>query len=74
MERGRDAAAVEQEDRLAAALGDRAELLEQRRRERIAALAAQVDDLDGRQPARDPAAELERSSDAQLSGRGVALP
>ena len=41
---GASAAAVEQQDRLAAVLGDPAELREQRRRERIAGLAAQVDD------------------------------
>ena len=56
-------------------LGDRAELLEQRRRERIAALAAQVDDL-ARAAAGPRCAppSSRRSSDAQLSGRGVALP
>ena len=75
VERGRDAAAVEEQDRLAAALGDPAELREQRRRERIAAPRGA-----GRR--RAPAAACaamrppssSRSSAAQLSGRGVALP
>ena len=49
VDRRREAAPVEQEDRLPAALRDLPELGEQRRRERVAALAAQVDDAHRRQ-------------------------
>ncbi len=59
VERGRDAAPVEQEDRLAAVLRKPAELGEERRRERIGRLLAQVDDADRGHRRRDPAAELE---------------
>ena len=59
VERGRDAAAVEQEDRLAAVLREAAELGEERRRERVRLLAAQVDDADGRHRRADPSAELD---------------
>ena len=52
----------------------RAELREQRRRERVAGLAPQVDDLHRRQLAAEPLAELEPLERSQLSGRGVALP
>ena len=55
-------------------LGDRAELGQQRRRERVARLAAQVDDLNRRQRAPSRAAEVEPLERSQLSGRGVALP
>ena len=55
----RDAAAVQQEDRLAAAVRDRAQFRQQRRRERIAGLAAQVDHAHGRQRAGETAAELQ---------------
>ena len=55
----RDAAPVQQQDRLAAALGERAELGEERRRQRVARLAAQVDDCTDGSGAREPAAELE---------------
>src|SRR5581483_11584728 len=44
VQRGRDAAPIEQQDRLASVLDESAELREQRRRQRIAGLAAQVDD------------------------------
>ena len=44
MDRRRHAAAVQEQDRLAAAFRDPAELLEERRRERIPGLAAQIDD------------------------------
>ncbi len=44
VERRRDAAPVEQQDRLAAVLGDPAELGQERRGERIALLAPKVDD------------------------------
>ena len=59
MERGRDAAAVEQEDRLAPALGELAELREQRRGQRVAGLAAQVDRAHRRTADADSLAELE---------------
>src|SRR5437763_875659 len=49
VQRRRDAAAVQEQDRLATALRDRTELGEQRRRERVAGLAPQVDDAHGRQ-------------------------
>ena len=54
VERRRDAAPVEQQDRLATALGDRPQLGQQRRRQRVAGLATQVDD-------RAPAADRRRS-------------
>ena len=59
VERRRDPAPVEQQDRLAAALGDPAELGEQRRRERVAGLAPQVDDAHRRQLRPEPLAQLE---------------
>ena len=59
MDRRRDASAIEQKDRLAASLGELAELGEERCRERIARLAAQVDDADERERGADPLAELE---------------
>jgi hypothetical protein len=59
VDRRRDAAPVQQEDRLAAALCDPAELGEERRGERIARLPAEVDDLHRRERRRDTAAELE---------------
>ena len=73
MDRRRDPAAVQEQDRLAAALRERAQLGEQRRRERIAGLAAQVDDRGraGAGPASRPPSSS-RSRRAQLSGRGVA--
>src|SRR5262249_9563559 len=57
--RGRDAAAVEEQDRLAPGLRDRAELVEEGRRERVPSLAAQVDDLHGGKLTCEPPAELE---------------
>ena len=59
MERRRDAAAVQQQDRLAATLGHTAQRTQERRRQRIAGLAPQVDDVHGRQVGADPPAELE---------------
>ena len=59
MQRGRDPAAVEEQDRLAAVLGDRAELREQRRGERVAGLATQVDDPHRRQLPAEPLRQLE---------------
>src|SRR5262249_58223897 len=69
VERRRDAAAVEQQDRLVAALDDALERLEQRRGERIAGLAAEVDHAHRRQPARDASAELD-----PLEGRPALRP
>ena len=59
MERGRNAAAVQQQDRLAAVLLDRAELPEERSRERIAGLAAQIDHPHAGQRTTPATAELE---------------
>ena len=59
MQRGRDAAPVEEKDPLAAVLREPAELGEKRRRERIARLLAQVDDANRGHRRCDPAAELE---------------
>ncbi len=56
---GRDPPAVEEEDRLPSRLRHPAELGEERRRERVAGLAAQIDDLHGRQRAADAPSELE---------------
>jgi hypothetical protein len=49
MERGRDAASIEQQDRLAPVLSDTTERIEERRGQRIAGFTPQVDDADGRQ-------------------------
>ena len=59
VQRGSDPAAVEEQDRLAAVLGERAELGKQRRRKRIAGLAAQVDDLHRRQLPAEPLRQLD---------------
>src|SRR6266545_6924922 len=59
VQRRRDAAPVEQQDRLPAALGELSELAQQRRRERIAGLAAQVDDSDGGTGRPDTLADVE---------------
>ena len=59
VKRGRNTAAVEQQNRLAAALLDRSQLGEERRRQRIAGLAAQVDDLHARQVAGEPSTQFE---------------
>jgi hypothetical protein len=59
VERGRDPAAIQEQDRLASVLGEPPELRQQRRRERVARLAAQVDDAHRREPAAQPLAELE---------------
>ena len=56
---GRDAAAVEQEDRLSVALDHRSQLRQERRRQRVARLPPQVDDVHGRKRRGDAAAELE---------------
>ena len=58
MQRRRDPAPVEQEDRLASALGDLAELGEKRRGERIPRLAAEVDRAHHRAADADALAEL----------------
>ena len=70
----RDAAPVEEEDRAAAALLDRRELGEERRRERVPGLAPQIDELDRRHGRPIRAGSPSRSRRAQLSARGVALP
>src|SRR5581483_2472321 len=57
VDRGDEPAAVEQQDRLAAVLGDPAERGEERRGERVAELPAQVDDGDRRHPPRQAPAE-----------------
>ena len=59
VERRRDAAPVEEEDRLAASLGELAELGQERCGERIARLAPQIDDAYGRHRRGDAPAELE---------------
>src|SRR4051794_29458668 len=59
VERGRDAAAVEEQDRLATVLLDRAELGKEGRRQGVAGLTAQVDDANRRQRACEAAAEVE---------------
>ena len=59
VEGGRDAAPVEQQDRLAAVLRDLAELAEQRRRQRVAGLAAEIDDAHSRQVGADALAEIQ---------------
>jgi hypothetical protein len=59
VKRGRHAAPVEEQDPLAAALREPAEFGEERGRERIARLLAQVDDADGGHRRGDPAAELD---------------
>ena len=56
VERGCDPAPVEEQDRLASALRDPAELGQERRRERVAGFPAQVDDPNGRQAGADPLA------------------
>ena len=59
VQRRREAAAVEQEDRFAPALGELAELREQRRGQRVAGLAAQVDRAHRRTADADSLAQLE---------------
>ena len=59
VQRGRDPAAVQEQDRLAPVLGDRPELGEKRRRERVAGLAPEVDEPHGRQAAAEALAQLE---------------
>jgi len=59
VQRGRNAAAIEQQDRLAAVFLDRPELSEQRSRERVAGFAAKIDDANWGQRAREPPAEIE---------------
>ena len=54
VDRRRDAAAVEQQDRLAAVLDDPPELGEQRGRQRVAGLAAKVDEPNRRHRRADP--------------------
>ena len=74
VERGRDAAPVEQDDRLAAVLCEPAELGEERRRERIAGLVPEVDDATVGSGAAIRPPSSSRSSACQDSGRGVAEP
>ena len=59
MDGRRQAAAVQEQNRLAAQLGDPAELLEQRGRERVAGLAAEIDDPHARHRRPQPTAQLE---------------
>ncbi len=59
VERGRDTAAVEEQDPFAASLREAAQLGEERRGERVARLVPEVDDANRGQRRRDPAAELE---------------
>ena len=59
VERGRDTAAVEQQDRFAAVFLDRSERGEQRRGERVARFAAQVDDEHRWQWTGEPPTEIE---------------
>jgi hypothetical protein len=68
VQRRRDTAAVEEQDRLAAVLGDRAELREEGRRERIPGLAAQVDDAYRRQRGGQAPTELESLQGAPALG------
>ena len=67
---------VLEHDRAAAAVLDLAERVEQRPRERVAAVQAQVDDLDPRQAARRPALAGSAGADRRATspGAGVALP
>src|SRR6266511_3977887 len=59
VQRGRDTAAVEQQDRLAALFLDRPERGQQRRGERVARFAAQIDDEHRRQRTGEPPTEVE---------------
>ena len=59
VDRAGDPAPVEEEDRAAASISHGGQLREQRRRERIAGLAAQVDEPDGRQRRADASGKLE---------------
>src|SRR5918999_5062766 len=59
VQRRRHAAPVEEQDRLAALVCDRAELCQKRRGQRVAGFAPQVDDANGRQRTSEAAAELE---------------
>ena len=74
VQRGRDPAAVEQEDRPPPGLGDAAQLGQQRRRQRVAALAAQIDDAHRGQPPSQALPELEalKPRPALRTGRGAA--
>ena len=70
-----DAAPIEEEHGPPTVVRDAAERVEQRGRERVAGLPAQVDDL--HRVASEPLRRLpssSRSSRCQLSGRGVAVP
>ena len=59
VERRRDATAVQQQNRLPALLLDRPKLLQERSRERVPGLAAQVDDPHARKRASQPPPQLE---------------
>ena len=75
MQRRRDAAPVEEQDRLAARLGEPAELGEKRRGERVARLVAQVDDPNRGHAARRSGRRARAArARCQDSGRGVAEP
>ena len=64
MDCGRDAASVEEQDRPAAGLHEATQRAEERGRERVAGLAAQVDELHGRERGADPRRER-RATQAQ---------
>ena len=59
MQRRRNAAAIQQQNRLPPALCDGAEFGQERRRERIPRFAAKIDDTHRRQRAGEPSAQLE---------------
>ena len=74
MQRGRHAAPVEEQDRLPAPLGDRGQLGQERRRDRVAGFPPQVDDANGRQLPSEPAAELEPLEPLPALGPGRGAP
>ena len=59
VQRRRDTAAVEEQDRLAAVFFDRSELGEEGRGQRVPRFAAEIDNPDRWQRAREPPAEIE---------------
>ncbi len=59
VERRRDPASVQQQDRLAAPVREPPELREERRGERVARFPPEIDDLHGRERAREASAQLE---------------
>ena len=70
MQRRRDSAAVQQQDRLPSPLHHRSQLRQQRRRERIALLVAEVDDAQRRKRRRQPAAQIEPLQPLPALGTG----